>query len=165
MKSKLPGFFGVVACVFSGVLFAASPGASEATAGSTGLQVTDAWVRLVPPVAGNSAAYMLIKNTGSQDQVVVSAASPVAEAVEVHQTSMKDGVMAMSEVKGLRIPSQGKVMMKPGGYHVMLINLNSPLKAGQLVPVSLGFKSGAVLEIEAPVRAMPTGHKMKHKHS
>lgn len=154
MKKQVLALAGVVALSVSAA-FAADDVAVRAENG---------WVRLVPPVAGNSAAYMVLHNSGAQDEVVAKAASPVAEHVEVHQTSHDNGVMKMSEVKGLRVPAGGEVTLQPGGYHVMLIGLKAPLQEAQSVPVTLSFESGAVLELSLPVRAMAGQGMQHHKH-
>ncbi|WP_370280119.1 copper chaperone PCu(A)C [Pontibacterium sp.] len=157
MMRKMIGLAGAatLAISMSGMSYA---GAGHAMA--EGVMAHGAWVRLVPPVAKNSAAYMEIQNTGDKVLQVESATSPVAEVVEVHQTSMVDGVMRMSEVKGLQVPVGGKVEMKPGSYHVMLINLKEPLQKGQTVPVTIKFTAGQELTVQAKVKEMQG--KMKH---
>ena len=157
MMRKMIGLAGAatLAISMSGMSYA---GAGHAMA--EGVMAHGAWVRLVPPVAKNSAAYMEIQNTGDKVLQIESATSPVAEVVEVHQTSMVDGVMRMSEVKGLQVPVGGKVEMKPGSYHVMLINLKEPLQKGQMVPVTIKFTAGQELTVQAKVKEMQG--KMKH---
>lgn len=157
MVRKMIGLAGAAALAISmsGMSYA---GAGHAMA--EGVMAHGAWVRLVPPVAKNSAAYLEIQNTGDKVLQIESAESPVAEVVEVHQTSMADGVMRMSEVKGLQVPVDGKVTMKPGGYHVMLINLKEPLQKGQIVPVTIKFTAGQELTVQAKVKEMQG--KMKH---
>ena len=157
MMRKMIGLAGaaVLAVSMSGISYA-----GEGHAMAEGVMAHGAWVRLVPPVAKNSAAYVEIKNTGDEVLQIESAVSPVAEVVEVHQTSMVDGVMRMSEVKGLQVPVGGKVEMKPGGYHVMLINLKEPLQKDQMVPVTIKFTAGQELTVQAKVKEMQG--KMKH---
>lgn len=159
MRAKLSGYVcALMVGLGSSVVLAGSGHAQE-----SGLMVHDAWVRLVPPVAKNSAVYMEIMNAGGATAKIESASSPVAAVVEVHQTTMADGVMKMSEVKGLEVPAAGSVTMKPGGYHVMLINLKAPLQKGQEVPVTLNFSTGERLTVKAPVKAMQ-GKPMSHHH-
>lgn len=132
-------------------------------AGDGPLSANGGWVRLVPPVAGNSAAYMELHNSGTADEVIVAASSAVAEHVEVHQTTQVEGVMKMSEVENLTVPAGGDVTLKPGGYHIMLIGLKAPLQDAQQVPLTLNFASGATLQLSLPVRAM-AGMGMQHHH-
>jgi len=157
MMRKMIGLAGAAALAISvsGMSYA---GGGHAMA--EGVMAHGAWVRLVPPVAKNSAAYLEIQNTGDKVLQIKSADSPVAEVVEVHQTTMADGVMRMTEVKGLQVPVDGKVTMKPGGYHVMLINLKEPLQKGQVVPVTIKFTAGQELTVQAKVKEMQG--KMKH---
>jgi hypothetical protein len=84
------------------------------------------------------------------DTALVSASSPVAGVVEIHEMKMDGGVMKMSAVKSLAVPAGKGVELKPGGYHVMLMDLKQPLKEGETVPVTLNFedKAGkAVIEV------------------
>lgn len=161
MKFKL---LSSMAALLMGMVFSIVAQAGEGHAMAKGVMAHDAWVRLVPPVAKNSAAYMELKNTGDEILQVESASSPVAEVVEVHQTSMVDGVMRMSEVKGLQVPVDGNVQLKPGGYHIMLIKLKSPLKKDQAVPLTLKFTTGQVLTVNARVKAMQGKMAHQHKH-
>ncbi|MDI3323661.1 copper chaperone PCu(A)C [Pontibacterium granulatum] len=160
MMRKMIGLAGAAALAIS------MSGVSHAGAGhvmAEGVMAHGAWVRLVPPVAKNSAAYVEIENTGNKVLQIESATSPVAEVVEVHQTTMVDGVMRMSEVKDLQIPVGGKVEMKPGGYHVMLISLKEPLQKGQVVPVTIKFSAGQVLTVKAKVKEAQ-GKMKQHNH-
>jgi len=91
------------------------------------IEVKDAWVREVPPTSNMSAAYMIIENKGKEPDKLIDAASNASKIVEVHETV--EG--RMRRVKALEVPAGGKVELKPGGYHMMLINLNKPLKEGE----------------------------------
>jgi copper(I)-binding protein len=99
-----------------------------------------------------TGAFMLIKNTTAQDDMLLSASSEVAAEVQIHQTSMSDGVMSMAEVFGIEIPAGEQAELKPGGYHVMLIGLNQELNAGQTVSLRLVFQNAGEIVVEAEVR-------------
>ncbi|MFO7584535.1 MAG: copper chaperone PCu(A)C [Anaerolineales bacterium] len=99
-----------------------------------------------------TGAFMLIKNTTAQDDMLLSAASDAAEDVQIHQTTMSGGVMSMSEVFGVEIPAGGQAELKPGGYHVMLIGLKQELNAGQIVTLRLVFQNAGEVVVEAEVR-------------
>ena len=127
--------------------------------------VKDPWVR--GTVAGQKATGMFGQITSAAGGKLVSASSPVAGVVEVHEMVMDGNVMKMRAVTGLELPAGKAVELKPGGYHVMLMDLKQELKAGESVPVTLviegtGGKRESV-EVKAPVKALAdsSGHK-KH---
>ena len=104
-------------------------------------------------MGANSAAYMVISNSGKEADRLVSAKADVSKAVEIHETVMDGDVMRMQAVQGgIEVPAGGQVELKPGGYHVMLIGLTRDLNAGDKFPVTLEFASGAKLQVEAEVR-------------
>jgi copper(I)-binding protein len=95
---------------------------------------------------------MIIKNRGNEADRMLSADSDVAEAVELHISEMKDGVMTMHQVDGIDVPGNGQAELKPGGLHVMLIGLKQELKAGDIVKLSLNFEKSGTITTEAEVR-------------
>jgi periplasmic copper chaperone A len=99
-----------------------------------------------------SAVYLTIDNAGSQADALVSASSAAAKAVELHEVKNEGGTMKMRPVQKIPLPAGGKVELKPGGYHVMLIGLTRDLKPGETVPVTLVFEHGAQLKIDAAVK-------------
>jgi periplasmic copper chaperone A len=124
--------------------------------------VKDAWVRgTVPQQKVTGMFAQITSTTGGK---LVSASSPVAGLVEIHEMKMEGNVMKMSAVPGLELPAGKAVELKPGGYHVMLMDLKKDLKAGDIVPVTLVVESAdkkrEVIEVKAPVKALAdTGHK------
>ena len=100
----------------------------------------------------NSAAYMVIKNTGDKPERLISATCDVAEMVQIHQTIVKDNVAQMQPIDGLDIPAGGSVELKPGGYHIMLMKLKQDLIVGQTITLTLTFQSGAKVSVKAPVK-------------
>lgn len=101
-----------------------------------------------------SAVYMTIKNTGAAD-TLLSAKSPAAKETQVHETITEGSSMKMQELKdGAAIPGSGELVLKPGGYHVMLMGLISPLKDGDSIKVSLTFKNAGTVEVTAPVKTI-----------
>ena len=120
--------------------------------------VKDPWVR--GTVAQQSATGAFMSLTADADARLVSAASPAAAVVEIHEMAMDGGVMKMRAVPALALPAGKAVELKPGGYHVMLIDLKKPLSTGDVVPITLTIeKSGqrSTVEVKAPVRALTTG--------
>ncbi|MDM7941406.1 MAG: copper chaperone PCu(A)C [Hydrogenophaga sp.] len=137
------------------------------------VEVKDAWVRAT--VAQQKATGAFMQLTAKADSRVVQATSPVAGVVEIHEMAMEKDVMKMRAVPALALPAGKTVELKPGGYHVMLMDLKSPVKEGDVVPVSLVVegKDGLrqTIEIKATARALNTpaaakadGHGAGHKH-
>ena len=116
----------------------------------------DAWVR--GTVAQQKATGAFLQITSKQGGRLVAAASPLAGVVEIHEMKMEGNVMKMAAVPGLELPAGKTVALQPGGYHVMLMDLKQPLKAGDTVPLTLTIegKDGKkeTLELKAPVRAL-----------
>lgn len=138
-----------------------------AWAADTGIMIHDPYVRLAPPNAQATGAFMLIKNSGSSERKLIKAASPAAKTVELHTHINENGVMKMREVPAIDIKAHGQTELKPGSYHVMLIDMKAPLKEGDTVPITLSFDDGSTQQIAAPVRktqtaATPTEKGMVH---
>lgn len=106
--------------------------------------VSNAWVQAMPPSQKTSAAYMTIKNNSAREVVLVSASSDVAGAVEIHQMSDMGGMMNMAMVSNIHVPALGSVILRPGGFHIMLINLKKAVNKGDIVPITLHFQDGGV---------------------
>jgi copper(I)-binding protein len=128
-----------------------------ATAAHAQTAVKDPWVR--GTVAQQKATGMFAQITSPAGGKLVSASSPVAGIVEIHEMAMDGNVMKMRALpNGLDLPAGKAVELKPGGYHVMLMDLKKELKAGDTVPVTLVIegadKKRETLEIKAPVRAL-----------
>jgi copper(I)-binding protein len=118
--------------------------------------VKEAWVRATVPQQQATGAFMQLN--AAKDTRLVSASSPVTPVVEVHEMAMQDNVMRMRQVPALELPAGKTVELKPGGYHVMLLDLKQQVKEGDTVPLTLVFegKDGKreTLEVKAPVRAL-----------
>lgn len=132
-------------------------------------QVQDAWVRGTVPAQKATGAFMRL--TAAQASRLVSVASPVAGVAEVHEMRMEGSVMKMAALaNGLELPAGKPVELKPGGYHVMLMDLKQPLSAGDLVPLTLTLQGAdgkkEVLELKVPVRALnaPAAAQPMHDH-
>jgi copper(I)-binding protein len=137
----------------AGPALARDPPAAPAGAEVT---VTEAWVGPTMPRLNAAGVYM--KLTGTKDVLLVSAASPAAGIVEIHEMTMGGGVMVMRSIDEVPIPAGTTVELKPGGFHVMLMELRKPLAKGDKVPVTLIFRGAdgkkSTLEVKAEVRAM-----------
>ena len=124
-------------------------------AAETILSVDDPYVRLAPPGAQTTGAFMIIKNTGSADRKLVNAESPVAKTVQLHNHFNENGVMKMRQVESVDVKANAQAELKPGSYHVMLIDMKAELKEGDSVPITLIFDDGTKTTITAPVRKLP----------
>ena len=131
--------------------------AQEAKVGS--IKIENAYVRATAPGQPAAGAFMKIENSGTADQLV-SASSPAAGEVQLHQMSMEGNVMKMGQVKDIAVPANGSVDLKPGGYHIMLMNIKAPLRAGETVPVKLKFAKAGEVEVKLPVNAVGSGMNM-----
>ena len=125
-------------------------------AGSAGPQISveDAWARPVPAAGGNGAVFMRLVNAGGEPDQLVGGQSPVAGSVEVHQTKMEEGVMKMEHIPGLEVPPKDEVLLEPGGYHVMLIDVSGPLEVGDSLPITLRFEKSGEMKLDVEVREM-----------
>jgi len=122
--------------------FAAPPAASAAGT----LEVLQPWSR--PAVAGtNGVGYMVLANHGRAAEVLEKVESPLAGRIEMHSSSMVGGVMSMTKQDRVQVPAGGQTTFGPGAYHLMLIGLTKTLKAGDQVPATLSFASGAHLKV------------------
>jgi periplasmic copper chaperone A len=133
---------------------AASPGSSTGPSplASGAVTVADAWVRPAPTTAANTAGYVTITNGGSGDDALLSATSPDASDVEVHETSMDSGMAAMKPVDRVPVPAGGTVRLEPGGYHLMIMGLSRTLAPGDTIELHLTFEHAGTIMVKAEVR-------------
>ncbi|XAY81184.1 copper chaperone PCu(A)C [Sagittula stellata E-37] len=117
------------------------------------IEVADAYARAASPTAKAGAAFMVIRNTGSEDDRLVSAASDIAARVELHtHKDMGDGVMKMMHVEeGFAVPANGDHALARGGDHVMFMGLTRPMAQGDTVTVTLTFEKAGEVVVDIPV--------------
>lgn len=139
-----------------------APAAAE-TAASV-IAVTEPWSRETAEGQNAGGAFMTIANTGTAPDRLTGGSTPVAGRVEIHTMTMENDVMRMRQLAdGLEIPAGGQVTLKPGSFHVMLMDLKQPLKAGDKVPLTLTFAGAGTVDTELEVRAAGTmAPEMKH---
>lgn len=131
------------------------------------VSVKDAWIR--GTVQGQSATGAYMELTGKSNARLVGVASPAARIAEVHNMTMEKGVMKMFPVEGIDLPAGKPVKLAPGGYHVMLMDLQKPLKAGDRVPLKLTFelagKKTETLDLTVEVRDLKgQPAQAQHRH-
>ncbi|MGQ9849319.1 MAG: copper chaperone PCu(A)C [Aggregatilineaceae bacterium] len=104
-----------------------------------------------------TGAFMVIENAGeTADQLIGAAVSPeIARTVEIHETTVdENNVMQMRPVEAIEVPARGSVELKPGSYHIMLLDVQRDLNPGDTVTLTLSFASGASLQVDATVRPL-----------
>lgn len=130
---------------------------------SGGLTVADAWVRALPPTQTNTAAYLVLGNTGGETIEVTGASAAIAQSVEFHTTREIDGYMRMEQLPGLSLAPGETVSLTPGGTHLMLLDLSRMPAPGESVRVCLRTAVGDETCTEAPVRKSG-GVQPSHEH-
>ncbi|MDQ0456103.1 copper chaperone PCu(A)C [Rhizobium paknamense] len=131
----------------------ASTAPAEAGSGKLGtLALSGGYVKAMLPGQPVGGGYVTIENKGEGQDRLLSLSSPAAGRVELHEMAMQDNVMKMRKVDGgLPIAAGGKLEMKPGGYHLMFMEVRQPFKAGDKVPVQLTFEKAGTVTLDLPV--------------
>jgi copper(I)-binding protein len=124
------------------------------------IKIEGAYTRATAPGQQVAGGFMKIDNKGNTADQLLSASSPAAGEVQLHEMAMDGNVMKMRQVKDIAVPAGGSVELKPGGYHLMFLNLKGPFTAGQTVPVKLKFAKAGDVEVKMPVNAMGAQHNM-----
>lgn len=126
------------------------------------LTIKDAYVRATPPHAQNSAAFMIIKNSTSEKQKLISAKSDIAARVELHNHILQDGLMKMRQVDQITIEAGAEQALQPGSYHIMFIGLKQPLVDGESVQLQLHFDNGEAITINAQIKKITMNNNKTH---
>lgn len=148
---------------------AATPAATSeaaASAATAGITITNAAARATPDGAVVAGGYLTIANGGAEADRLVSASSPRAGRMELHEMAMDGGMMTMRPVTGIDVPAGGMVELKPGGLHLMFLDISAPFKAGETIPVTLTFEKAGAVEATLTVTDMASGggHGDGHGH-
>ena len=140
------------------LLFVSAPALAQ-------LQIEKPWARATAPGASVAGGYMLIRNQGAAGDRLVSASSPASAKIELHVHVNDNGVMKMREVPGYDVPGKGSFELKPGGAHLMFMNIKRPFKEGEKLPVKLKFEKAGEVIADFQVGGMGGGAPaMQHKH-
>ena len=127
--------------------------AEEVKAGD--LVITQAWTRATPKGAKIGGGYLTIENKGTAPDRLIGGSADIAGSVQVHEMSMDDGVMKMRPLdKGLAIEPGKVVKLAPGGYHLMMMDLKSPLKQGDRLSITLQFEKAGTVQVSFEVAAV-----------
>jgi copper(I)-binding protein len=116
-----------------------------------GLQIREGFIRELPPGQSTSAAYMDLLNSGDRPIAIIGANSDSAASAQLHNHQHSNGMMQMVPVNRLEIPAHGHVLLAPGGYHLMLINLKHSLRVGDQVGITLFDEEGKFYPVKIPV--------------
>ncbi len=128
------------------------------------LKIEHPWSRATPPTARVGAGYLGIVNLGATPDRLIGASSSAAGRIEIHEMRMDGNVMRMRVLpSGLPLPAGKAVALRPGGIHLMLIDLRGPLKQGSAVPVTLIFERAGQIDVEFSVEP-PATRDPRHAH-
>jgi periplasmic copper chaperone A len=139
-----------------GTFFGATAGTASAQTYTVGsLKIEQPWARATPGGAKVGGGYLTITNTGTTPDRLLGGSLPQAGRFEVHEMKMVGGMMQMREVKGgLEIRPGQKVELKPGGYHIMFMNLHAPFKQGDKLKGQLRFEKAGTVNVEFKVEGI-----------
>jgi copper(I)-binding protein len=148
MKTRI-----LVAVLLLLVAAGCAPLPATSPAAGPGIAVEGAFARPSPSEGGTGGAFMTIANNSGAADRLIRASSPAAKMVEIHETIDDNGVMKMRPVAGgFEIPAGGKLELKPGGKHIMLMGLTAPLTEGGEVEITLTFEKAGEVTVKAPVK-------------
>src|SRR5262245_47147263 len=147
-----------------GAFVSAALWAAATTWAGEPIAVENAWVPWAPAVVKVHAGYMTIVNRSGTEQEIVGAASPDYERVELHESSIKDGVSEMRPVDRVVVPANGRVAFEPAGLHLMLIGPKQPQTAGGRVNITLRLRGGGAVAALAEIRGRGTAGQAGHHH-
>lgn len=129
------------------------------------LKIGHPWSRATPAGAKVGGGYLSIVNTGTVADRLVSVSVPFAARAEVHEMAVKDGIMTMRPLdNGVDVPAGAKVEFKPGGYHIMFMDLKQQLKQGEMMKGTLTFEKAGTVDVEFKVDSIAAkGGEGEHK--
>lgn len=129
------------------------------------LKIGHPWSRATPAGAKVGGGYLSIENTGTVADRLVSVSVPFAARAEVHEMAVKDGIMTMRPLdNGVDVPAGAKVEFKPGGYHIMFMDLKQQLKQGEMMKGTLTFEKAGTVDVEFKVDSIAAkGGEGEHK--
>lgn len=127
------------------------------------LDIIEPWTRATPSTAQTGGGFLAITNKGTAPDRLITAKSPTADKVEIHEMKMDGNVMRMRELAvGLEIPPGATVQMKPGGLHLMFLGLKAPFAKDAKIPVTLVFEKAGSIDVEMVVSAMGAAAMPSH---
>ena len=144
-------------------LFASPAWAQAYKVGS--IEIDQSWTRATPSTARTGGGFLTITNKGTTPDRLIAARSTASDKVEIHEMKMDGNIMRMRELeKGLEIPPGATVVLKPGSYHIMFMELRSPLVKGEKVPVTLVFEKAGSVDVVLEVRELGASQPGQARH-
>lgn len=132
------------------------------------ITVSNAWTRATPPNAMAGGGFLVITNKGTAGDKLVAASAPITARTELHEMAVIDGVMKMRQMEsGIPVPAGATVELKPGGLHVMFMDIKQPLKEGETLPITLTFEKAGTVTVDMPIAkigAKEMNHDMHGGH-
>ena len=126
------------------------------------LHIDHPFARATPPGARSGGVFLSVENQGAQTDRLLTVSTPAAGSAELHQMVLDAGVMRMRAVAGVDVKPGDRLVLQPGGYHVMLADLKRPLRAGDHFPLTLGFEKAGSIEVNVEVESMGAGAVQPH---
>ena len=118
------------------------------------IEVSNSWARLIPN--GMGALFLEIQNSHPESDILTQASSPNAKSVMIHQTERKNNITSMKHLmRGINIPANGNISLKPGSYHIMLSGLDKDLKLGDKIEVTLEFSKNKSITVKPVLKIKP----------
>lgn len=128
------------------------------------LHASEAWIREGPPNAMALAGYLIIENKGAKDRQLIGVSSTSFDHVELHRSQLEDGVAKMIPQDSMPVPAGGRLELKPGDYHLMMMQPEQALKAGDGVEAVLRFDDGEEIPAHFSVKKVKGGGHDHHHH-
>ncbi|TKB45301.1 copper chaperone PCu(A)C [Thalassotalea mangrovi] len=122
------------------------------------VDVDDAFMRELIPGTQVTSAYMTISNNSDKDITLVSVSGNVSKRIEIHEHTMKGGMMQMGKLDSIIIKANDEVILQPHGLHLMVFNPSSPVKAGEQVELTLHFDNDQQTKVIIPVKGLKPAH-------
>lgn len=127
------------------------------------LEIGNPWTRATPPSAQSGGGFLTITNKGTTSDRLTAVRSTASTTVEIHEMKMDGNVMRMRELeKGVEIAPGATVELKPGGYHIMFMNLKAPFTKDGKILATLVFEKAGSIDVELDVAALGAGAPQKH---
>jgi copper(I)-binding protein len=117
------------------------------------LTIAHPWSRPTAPGMSMGVAYFFITNHGSAPDVLIGASTPAAASVQMHQTTITEGMARMRPLTEIVIAPGATVRIEPGGIHLMLVELKAPLELGKSVPLELQFRTAGKITVQLSIEA------------
>ena len=155
MKFGMNYFCAASAAVAFAALLAVTPAAQAADYDVGSIHISQPWSRATPKGASSGAGYMTITNKGNAPDRLTCVSSDASAECQIHTMTMDNGVMKMRPVEGgLEILPGQTITLKPGGFHMMLVDLKHPLEPGNSIKATLKFEHAGTVDVEYPIAAI-----------